>query len=281
MVDYLEKIRTFIKNILEIKLDGIRAFIEAIIKVFLIILIIMSIARIGSVLIYQIYPPIPDLQIVGDSDIKTDNNLVIFNKNIIAKSQNITYYAKYEGKDIDKNRLSLNLTRDEESFAYVVNLNNPREPGQIYSPNLVENMAIAQATNLPLPINIHREFIVKRKINFENFYSNLSFNFIRNEIGMLLFLIILINIYSLVPSLIGDRKTGPKNPDKKLFCYLILTSLILALILTLSPEGDIGEVKLNISLGSAISAFLIIISFILVYLFMENDDFRALSNRKQ
>lgn len=263
-----------------IHLEKWRKGIEGIIKFFLIILILMSIAKIGNVLIYNFINPISHQQIVGNFSIKADNNLITLNRSLSEKSLNVTYYAKYEGINPDK--LSFNLTKDEESFAYVVNLYTPREAGQIYIPNIPENKNV-EALNQPIknnPIDISREFTFDRKINYlQNFFSNLSFDFIRSEIGMILFLIILINIFSLVPHLLNeeskdgkpDKSQEPKDGKmKELFSYLILTSLILALILTLSPEGDIGAVKLNISLGSSISAFLIIISFILVYLFKDD-----------
>ncbi len=272
----LKEIYGDIKNVLNVELKGMRGFIELIIKVFLIIIIIMSICRTGSVLFDQIYP-ISELSIIGDSKISigNDKNSVILDRNISVKSSHdVSYRAEYNSKDY--NDLSFNLTRDEESFAHVVNLNNLREPGQIYIPNLVANIAI-QVPDKSLPIDIRREFKVEREFNLRNFYSSISFNVIRNEIGMILFIIILINIYSLVPILIEKSDNKPDNKDeerirKKNFCYLIMTSLILALILTLSPEGDIGDVRLNISIQSAISAFLMIISFVLLYLFMKRSD---------
>lgn len=275
-IKYLEIIKNKVKYLLEIEQTGTRSFVEAVVKIFLILIIFMSICRIGFVLIDQFRSPISDLNIMGDSNITIDKNNLIFDKKISAKQYDMNYYVKY--KNVDNHNLSFNMTRDEESFVYVVNLNNPKEPGQPYIPNLVANMAIMQDSNQPLSsISIHREFIVKSKFNFQNFYSNLSFNFIRNEIGMIMFLMILINIYSLVPYLIGFKDD---RTEKRKFCSLILTSLILALILTLSPEGDIGEVRLNVSFESAISAFLTIISFILVYLFMEKNDFKWLIGKR-
>lgn len=102
---------------------------------------------------------------------------------------------------------------------------------------------------------------------FKSFFENLQPNYIRSEIGRILFLIILINIFSIIPDLINEDK----DLKEKKFFNLIITSLLLALILTLAPEGDIGTIKLNMSFESAISSFLLIISIILIYYFKNVD----------
>lgn len=260
-----------------------RKGIEGIVKGFLFILILMSIGRIGVVLIHQTLPEsIPyDKEFIGTLDINPKDDKTIFlNKSLSEDFKTDTYNVTYKG--INKNNLSFNLTIDEEAFAYIIK-SAPIKEGQVYfSPSLTENMQLT-ATNQPInnPINISRKFKSEPNKNYlQNYFSYLSLDFIRSEIGRILFLIILINIFLLVPYLINgikpedtEKPEDTKKPKvKNLFCGLIITTLILALILTLTPQGDIGgTITFNISFGDAIAAFLIIISFILVYLFMNTE----------
>lgn len=280
---YWEKIKAKINNITYInKIKDIKNWkigIVGIIRLFLIILILTSIGRIGVVLYDQLEHPIPpDQEFIGHLNITPlTNTTVILNKSLSEDFKTDTYNITYEG--INKNNFSFNLSIDEEAFAYIVKSGSPIKEGQTFTTSTTnENMnkiIQAQGQYFNNSIIIHRQFKSEQKKDYlQNLFSFLSLDFIRSEIGRILFLIILINIYSLVPYLVENDKQE-KNDKKdgfiKISRSLILTSLILALILTLTPQGDIGTIKLNISLGDAVAAFLIIISFILAYLFMDED----------
>lgn len=255
--------------------------INKIIRFFLIILILMSIGRIGIVFFHEsisaIYPSNQQIAIEEKFSIDVnDKSKIILNKNISDKLKYSSYYARYEG--IDKNNLSFNLTKDEESFIDLANAGNPNEGAQNYIFNIGNKAIEGQIQILNNPISISRSLTSEQKNSYSlNFFNNISLNFIRSELGRILFLIILINIYFLVPKLTGlndkpieiEENKDKYNETKKDFSDLILTSLILALILTLTPEGEIGTISLNISPSGAISAFLLIISIILVYFFKE------------
>lgn len=191
--------------------------IEGIVKGFLIILILMSIGRIGVVLIHQtLIEQMPyDKEFIGTLNInpQDDNDKTIFlNKSLSEDFKTDTYNVTYKG--INKNNLSFNLTRDEEAFAYIIK-SAPIKEGQIYfSPSLTENTQII-SLNQPInnPINISRKFKSELNKNYlQNYFSYLSLDFIRSEIGRILFLIILINIFLLVPNLINGIE--PEDTEK-------------------------------------------------------------------
>jgi hypothetical protein len=253
-----------------------KRIINKIIRLFIFILIVMSIGRIGVVFFHEVissvYPSNQQIAIEEKFSIDVDDkSKIILNKNISDKLKNSSYYARYGG--VDKNDLSFNLTKDEESFLDIANAGNPNEGAQNYISNIGNKAIEGQIQVLNNPISISRSLTSEQRNSYSlNYFNNISLNFIRSELGRILFLIILINIYFLVPKLTGveDKSIGiEENKDKRRLSDLILTSLILALILTLTPEGEIGTITLNISPGGAISAFLLIISFILVYLFRE------------
>lgn len=118
-------------------------------------------------------------------------------------------------------------------------------------------------------INISRSFTSEQKKPYTGLFGNISLSFIRSEIGRILFLIILINIFQLVKFLIEDNKNEDKKIEDKLnlFVNLLLTAIVVGLILTLLPQSDVGDVILSLDLATGISAFLLIIAFILISLF--------------
>lgn len=168
-----------------------RKGIEGIVKGFLFILILLSIGRIGVVLIHQtLVESLPyDKEFIGTLNVnpQDDNDKTIFlNKSLSEDFKTDTYNVTYKG--INKNNLSFNLTKDEEAFAYIIK-SAPIKEGQIYfSPSLTENTQII-SLNQPInnPINISRKFKSEPNKNYlQNYFSYLSLDFIRSEIGRIL-----------------------------------------------------------------------------------------------
>lgn len=247
---------------------------------FIIILILMSTGRIGTVLIYESYNAIEpsESQIVETFNIKNDSSNITLYKDISDNLKNEQYYANYEGI-IGENFTAKLITLDEILFMQKIygsipeilfnekNYENIPEDRYIVS-NMAANFQIAPIDfHSNKSVNITRKFTSEPKQNYAGLFGNISLSFIRSEIARILFLIILINIFALVKYLIEEKDN--ENTKKKLnkFADLLLSTLVLGLILTLLPQGDVGDIILSVDLQTGISAFLIIISFIIISFF--------------
>lgn len=256
--------------------DGIRYILYS----FIFILILMSIGRIGTVLIIESHNAItPESPIIEKFNLTNDGSNITLYKDSSDNSKKEQYYTNYEGIT-GKNFTSKLIALDEILFVQKIYGSIPeRLLNEKNSENIVANMYIGNTDNTlfiaPIDIqsnksvNISRTFTSEPKQKYAGYFGNISLSFIRSEIARILFLIILINIYSLVKCLIEDEDKGNGNLKKKLnnFANLLLSTLVLGLILTLLPQGDVGDVILTIDLQTGISAFLIIISFIIISFF--------------
>jgi hypothetical protein len=235
------------------------------IYLFLLVLIVMSIGRISNVLWYEfnnsIHPP--DAKNEEQFTLINDSSGITLNKNTSSRYlygfNNYSEYANYVG--VAGYNLTAKLIAREINETLIVS-------GGVTANN---NVLPEDIQNISKSVNIIKTSSSEVEKKYQ-YFGNISLDFIRSELGRILFLIILINIFSLVPFLIGDNSKGKReeeveNKKINLFVDLLLTTLVLGLLLTLLPQGNIGSIILSVDLNSGISAFLIIISFILVYLF--------------
>lgn len=256
--------------------DGIRYVIYS----FIIILILMSIGRIGTVLIYESFNAIesPNSQIIEKFSIKNDSSNITLYKDISDNLKNEQYYANYEGI-IGDNFTAKLITLDEILFMQKIYGSIPeillkeRNYENIPEDRYIVNNMAANYQIAPIDIQSNKSVIISRtftsepKQNYAGLFGNISLSFIRSEIARILFLIILINIFSLVKCLIEEEDLEGTKKKLNKFANLLLSTLVLGLILTLLPQGDVGDVILSIDLQTGISAFLIIISFIIISFF--------------
>jgi len=234
------------KTVFEKWNDGIRYILYS----FIIILIVMSIGRIGAVLIVESYNAIetPESQITEKFNLINDSSNITLYKYSSDNSKNEQYYANYKGIT-GENFTSKLITLDELLFVQKIYSSIPeRLLQEKNSENIVANMAIGNTDNTlsvaPIDIQTNKSVDISRTFTSEpkqkeaGFFGNITLSFIRSEIARILFLIILINIFSLVKCLIEeedhrDTKETEEEEHRKTkeklnsFANLLLSTLVL------------------------------------------------------